>query len=337
MPHSPDRIPGVAGTAQQRPWHRAERATVIGLAVFVAASLVAGALIGKEAMLQRLTTIAPAVLAGMLGLSLINYAARMARWQLFSRRQGLALPVSRNALYYAAGFALTATPGKMGEALRLWLLKRGHGVTLVRSSSLMIADRLSDMTAIVLLALGSAAAYADYMSLTALSALAMLVVLVVLMRPALIVALVGRAYALVGRYGRGFGRVRQSLRQLGALGSLPVFGGGLLLALGGWFAEIIAFWWLLHSMGAEVTLVQATFVFSFGLGVGAVSFLPGGLGGTEATMVGLLVLNDVPADLAVAATVVIRLTTLWFASIIGFIAFPLALKSVEIPGQKAAA
>jgi len=54
--------------------------------------------------------------------------------------------------------------------------------------------------------------------------------------------------------------------------------------------------------------------------VGALSFLPGGLGGAEATMVALLILNHVDQPQSVAATILIRLATLWFAVVLGVIA-----------------
>jgi len=50
---------------------------------------------------------------------------------------------------------------------------------------------------------------------------------------------------------------------------------------------------------------------------GALSFMPGGLGGDEAVMVGLLVWQGLDAADAVAATVIIRVTTLWFAVLLG--------------------
>jgi uncharacterized membrane protein YbhN (UPF0104 family) len=45
--------------------------------------------------------------------------------------------------------------------------------------------------------------------------------------------------------------------------------------------------------------------------------VPGGLGGTEAVMIGVLLWQQVPMELAVAATLLIRMTTLWFAVVIG--------------------
>jgi hypothetical protein len=53
--------------------------------------------------------------------------------------------------------------------------------------------------------------------------------------------------------------------------------------------------------------------------------LPGGLGGTELTMIALLGLAGIDGGTAVAATAVIRITTLWFACILGFLALPFAL------------
>ncbi len=314
QPQAPDR------------WRRAAQATAIAAVVFLALVIFASLVVGSDDVLARLAAVSLPVLAGMLALSLVNFAARVLRWQLFCRALGLTVPIGPNATYYIAGFALTATPGKMGEALRLWFLKRSHGIAVVRSAGLMIGDRLSDMTAIIILCLASAAAFADYLGLTLLAALAMTVFLVLLLKPQLINRVIGLSYRLVGRGGRALGKMRQAFREMGALAAPGVFLGGLALALFGWAAEALALWWLLESLGAPISFPQAVFIFCFGLTVGALSMLPGGLGGTEATMAGLLIASDVPADTAVAATAVIRATTLWFATLLGIVALPAALR-----------
>jgi glycosyltransferase 2 family protein len=61
-------------------------------------------------------------------------------------------------------------------------------------------------------------------------------------------------------------------------------------------------------------------VFSVGSLAGALSFLPGGLGVAEASMTGLIrALGDVTKASAAAATVLIRLATLWFAVALGLV------------------
>jgi uncharacterized protein (TIRG00374 family) len=60
-------------------------------------------------------------------------------------------------------------------------------------------------------------------------------------------------------------------------------------------------------------VTTAVFVYAFGMLVGGLSFLPGGLGSSEAVMIGLLMMHGFPESAAVTATLICRLATLWFA------------------------
>ena len=90
----------------------------------------------------------------------------------------------------------------------------------------------------------------------------------------------------------------------------------------GWSFEGTAFWLLLGWLGADVSLAAATAIFLIAVLSGALSGLPGGLGGTEATSVALLLLQGVPLETAILATAIIRVATLWFAVGIGFCVLP---------------
>ena len=79
----------------------------------------------------------------------------------------------------------------------------------------------------------------------------------------------------------------------------------------------------MNQLDGGISLQTALFIYGFAMVVGALSFFPGGLGGMEATMVGLLILNNVAQPQAVAATVLIRLATLWFAVALGMFALTL--------------
>ena len=99
----------------------------------------------------------------------------------------------------------------------------------------------------------------------------------------------------------------------------------MILASLGWFAEAFALYQLMLAFGSPQSLLQIMFVFSVALLVGVAAMLPGGLGGTEISMVGLLVAMGVDMEAAIAATAIIRLTTLWFSVLLGFLALPAAL------------
>lgn len=78
----------------------------------------------------------------------------------------------------------------------------------------------------------------------------------------------------------------------------------LLLAVERWAAPQVRGW-------ARLPVVTALFVYAFALLVGGLSFLPGGLGSREATMIGLLSLRSLPAEAAAITA------TLWFALSLG--------------------
>jgi uncharacterized protein (TIRG00374 family) len=63
--------------------------------------------------------------------------------------------------------------------------------------------------------------------------------------------------------------------------------------------------------------LQSNFVYCFSTIVGALSMLPGGIGGTEAGMIGLLAFMGISYTSGLPAVILIRLCTLWMAVLVG--------------------
>lgn len=304
---------------------QAETVAVVTAALFAAGAALAGILLGMDEFLALLGRLSPWLIGGMLALSLVNYGLRAWRWHLFGRKLGVEVPFGRTVLYYAAGFALTTTPGKLGELLRLWLLERGHGYPYQRTTPLFIGDRVGDANAILLLCLAGLGAFGGHVWVTAGALLLVGAGTLLLLKPRLLARPLLLAYGVVGRWPRLFAGVRTSLRHTARFFTPRLYLAALLLGTAGWLAECLAFHMVLEALGAAVSFQQAVFVFAFSMLVGAASMLPGGLGSTEAVMVGLLAAIGVEIPTAVAAAVVIRATTLWFAVALGLAALPVAL------------
>lgn len=249
-------------------------------------------------------------------MSSINYGLRFLRWQIYLGVLGHPVPWRPSLKIYLAGFALTTTPGKAGEALRGVLLKP-WGVPYPQSFAAFFSERLSDLFAVVMLTLSGLTLYPDsrplIMAGMALTAMGLLV----LSQRRLIEHL--RRFA-PERSGKLAGLIRHTFSILAEaqhchrLGTLI---GATLLSVLAWGAEALAFHWVLGWMGADIPLAFAVFVYAISMLAGALSFMPGGLGGAEATMVALLVWQGMSAPDAVAATLLVRLATLWFAVGIG--------------------
>jgi uncharacterized protein (TIRG00374 family) len=111
------------------------------------------------------------------------------------------------------------------------------------------------------------------------------------------------------------------------------FAFGFLTGLCAWGAESMGFFLLMQALGSPLQLSSAVFIYAFSMLAGAVSFLPGGLGGSEASMILLLRLSTVALPIAVSATLLIRLATLWYAVAIGIVAL---LMGTRLPSKASA-
>lgn len=260
----------------------------------------------------------------LLVLSVGNYALRALRWHLFARALNLAITLPRNMVIYLAGFALTITPGRVGELVRLRWIKRETGTKILQSAPMMLGDRAADLAgvaALLLIAavLGLGGAGGVYWVVAVALILAFLAT-----NPRFLTKIITLSWQTVGRGARLFASLRRAVRQLALFATPKIVLPALMLSILGWLLEGYAFYLLLGWLGVNITFWMAVGIFLFSMLGGGATGLPGGLGGAEAVMVGLLSLQGIPLEISLPATIIIRITTLWFAILIGIIVFPLA-------------
>jgi uncharacterized protein (TIRG00374 family) len=280
---------------------------------------------GWKETLAALSRLSAAHMLVLLALSVINYLLRSTRWHLLARKLGLPTSYARNVLHYLAGFAMTVTPGRVGELVRMRWLRRETGWSFDRTAPLVLVDRAADLVATAtLLALALAFSTTGIAGALPVVILALLAAWITT-RPALLRAAAGVGHRLTARrLPRLFARVRRASRTLAVFRSPGLLALAGLIGVVGWAAEGLAFHLLLIWMGADIRLATSVAIFAFATIAGGLTGAPGGLGGAEAAMVGLLTLDGVPLDVAIPATLVIRITTLWFAIGIGLCLFPVA-------------
>ncbi|MGH8529573.1 MAG: lysylphosphatidylglycerol synthase transmembrane domain-containing protein [Nevskiales bacterium] len=284
-------------------------------------------LAGPQAVLQLLKQAGWGLVGLLLLLSLCNYALRTWRWLLFARAVKLEVPGRANALYYLAGFSMATTPGKLGEVLRLWLLKRGHDYGYHRSLPLMIGDRISDLYGTLVLCLLAMAFLQNKLWVVALVAGLLGFATALLVWPQPVMTLIDTVYSRLRRWPRVFAGARHTLRHTRRLLLPRTAWLALGASVAGWFAESLALYFLLHALDSQVSLAQAVFAFTFAMMLGGVSMLPGGLGATEAGLAAMLIGFNVDTASAVVATALIRITTLWFAVGLGIVLLPWAVRT----------
>ncbi len=297
--------------------------SLLGASVLYVLLVLAG---DYQAILERLGRFGWSDWGLILGLSLVNYLLRFYRWQGYLALLGHSPPLGRHLACYLAGFALTTTPGKAGELIRAWYLK-AQGVDVSHSLAAFVTERFLDLGAMLLLALLAAAEFPGHGWLLGLVAALLLGMLPLLHSRALARGL--------HAWGEGNGRLAVPIRHLARLLETsrvlleprPGYT-GLALGLLAWGAEGLALWLILDGLGLSVAPLLAVGIYAISVLVGALSFIPGGLGGTEAVMGLLLIAAGADPATAVAATLICRLATLWFAVALGM----MAMAGLEWPG-----
>lgn len=270
-----------------------------------------------------------------LGLAVGNYTLRFMRWQLYLRDREITVPTRTSALVFVAGFSMAVTPGKLGELVKSYLLRQLAGIPVARSASIVIAERVSDLLALLLLAGLGVAAYGIAIEVAIATAVVLAIAFVFLLWRRLghaAVELITRPQRLA-RLRRPLLETYDGLAQLGRPAALTW---STVLGAAAWACEGFGFAIIVDAFpGAHVAVGLAVFIYAATTIAGALSFLPGGLGVTEGAMTLLLVENAVGVDrgTATAATILTRLATLWFAVVIGMVAMGWARRRapVEVP------
>jgi uncharacterized membrane protein YbhN (UPF0104 family) len=275
-----------------------------------------------------------ALLVPILALSLANYAARFARWQLYLRALRVELPWPRSLAVFLTGFVLSVTPGKAGELGKAWLVRQLGGGPALRVVPAVLAERVTDLLGVIaLLALGALPfPGGPWIAAAGLAAVAAAVALLTWQAGAArLFARLGRI-PRVGRFAGHAAEVVETLRRLLTPGLLAM---GLAVAFLAWGAEGVGFWIAVRAVAPDAGLLAAVFNYNLGTVIGSASMLPGGLLAAEGALTATLHAQGLGAAAASSTTLITRAATLWFAVLLGLLALPWVTRWLARPVLKA--
>jgi len=251
-------------------------------------------------------------LAIVLALALTNYLIRWVRWHYYLRTLDVDLEGSHNVLIFFSGLSMAISPGKVGELAKCYLLSEADQVPVSRSSPAVIMERVTDIVAVFTL---SAVGLAVLPSRLVIAGAIVVAVVVVILAATVIL---GRGLILrLPLMKRWETQILDSRESFARLLSAKVILIGLALAILAWLSEGVGLWVVLRGLDTSPSLVRAVSIYATASLVGALIMLPGGVIGTEGSMVGLLRGIGLTRTDASAATIIIRLCTLWFAVVLG--------------------
>ncbi len=241
---------------------------------------------------------------------------RAVRWRRMLRNLGHALPLRLlGEVIFLSWFVNHLIPAKMGDLYRGLILRRREQISFSMTTGSVLAERVIDMCALLIVAVAAAFFFVRGELLTEMRG-------VLLSAGILVVLIAGGLFLfwrldssllswLPHRLGERFERF-----QRGIFTSVQPLWLIIILTALAWAAEAGRFFLVANAMGVPLTMPQLLFVFAAGALLLAAP-TPGGLGAVEGGMVGVMLLLDVPVDMAAAVAIVDRLISYWLVLIPG--------------------
>lgn len=298
---------------------RLKRNLIAALALGVAVYLLLAVFSGFGDLSAALDGFNLALVPLILGLVLLSYAGRFLRWLYYLRILKVSVPLGLNVAIFAAGLSMTISPGKLGEVLKSVFVRQATGAAVARTAPAVVAERATDGTGMV--AWGFLGAFALGLAPgTMVAFLAVAAVGIAVLRSKRLSLLAERVLLrlpLLNRLAPHLGDFHASSNELLSARPLVV---GTVISFLSWGLECLAVYLCAVGLGADLSFLLVVFVFAVSSLIGVLSMLPGGIGAVEAGLaVQFRVLAGLSDGLAGALTLVIRLATLWFATLVGIV------------------
>jgi glycosyltransferase 2 family protein len=308
---------GRDGHLRNTPVERLRRNLVLALALGVAVYLILAVLSDLGELATALDSFDYALIPAILGLVALSYVVRFLRWTYYLRVLKVSVPTGINAAIFTSGLSMTISPGKLGEVLKCVFVRRVTGVPIARTAPAVIAERATDGTGMVLW--GFLGAFAlDIPPWTMLIFLALAIVGIAVLRSERLTLAAERVLSrlpLVSRLAPHLRVFHGASNEL--LGTRPLLV-GTALSFFSWGLECAGVYLCAVGLGVDQPFLLIVFVFALSSLVGVLSMLPGGIGAVEAGLYGQFVaVANLSTGVAGALTLVIRLATLWFATLLG--------------------
>jgi uncharacterized protein (TIRG00374 family) len=238
---------------------------------------------------------------------------RFNRWYYFLSPLNHNISIKQHLLIYFSGFALTTTPAKAGETVRSLFLTKLN-IKVSQSLAAFFSERLLDVLAVTILALLTLTSMNTDLEVTAYVAGVVILAVFILFKSKALEFVTN--YLLKEKSKKFLLTFEISVRKFLSNKSLGIC---IPLSTLAWTAQGYGLYILVSSLGLDVSPWLIVGVYNLSILIGALSFIPGGVIATEASISFLLISLGMDESLAIAASILCRAMTLWFAIFIGLI------------------
>ena len=255
----------------------------------------------------------------ILGLTFANYLLRFWKWHYYLGTIDIRIRRGDSLAIFLSGLVMSITPAKLGEVFKSYLLNRLNGTKISKSAPVVLAERVTDVLGLLILAALSFSAF-EYGQTVLIVVLILLLGVIVIIKSRSVsnrLLDISESMPVLNRASDSLRMAQDSAHTLFRLRTLAI---ATIMSVVSWGFECLAMYFVLKGFNVDASVLFSAFVFSFSSLAGAVSMIPGGLIVAEGSSTGLLRMEGIPLGIAASSTMMIRFCTLWFGVMVGFLA-----------------
>ncbi len=247
-----------------------------------------------------------------------TFLLKFIKWQYYLKFLDVKVQFTISFKIFMASLVMCVTPGKIGDLIKSYMLKEVNGTPVNISIPIVFAERVTEFVALLILVILGVNIYNQNILILSISLLSIIILFIILFNSRIanrVISKLSKSKKLE-KYKEPLSLTLSNSKSL--LQPKP-FLLMVLFSLFIWIVESFGFYFILAQFNIDISIIWTFFAYLFSMFIGSVSMLPAGLGVTDGSLTYLLTQNGLSKEIAVSATLIVRIATLWFALIIGII------------------
>ena len=242
------------------------------------------------------------------------------KWHFLLKNSEVDVPLTKSIAIFFSGVAFEITPGQIGALIKSQILKTSYNIPRTKTVPIVIVEKVYDLIGAILASVIGIIILGMEIYLIAI-AISVLAFIFFFMYHKPASELFFNRITKLKFFSKhienisGFYEIVQKSTNVRAATIC------ILLALAYWFMVSAAAYYTLISFDVNILdYLKVLAIYSTSTLLGAISFIPAGIGITEGSIAGLFTLNGIDVSTALILAVMIRIFTLWYSVSVGFIA-----------------
>jgi len=254
----------------------------------------------------------------LIGIGLFSLGAfiRSFRWIIMLRHMKIKISLKQNIILYFTGYAFALTPGKLGEGIRAKYLKDDYKIPIEKSFPTVFSERYYDVIGVISI-IFITTGFLEQNTIIYFS-LGLLVFFYFAARK----KNATKILFSLGKIKKLSNLIQKLLMMIDTLEVLlqpKIFLKSSIITIISWAIEAMAVYFVFRSFDIDLGVAKVCSLYVITSFIGAASFLPGGVGGTEGSLLGMLLLDGFSYDEILGPVLVTRFLALWYMIIIGIV------------------